>query len=248
MNLCVFVFATIPYCHAIFSQYFGVDTLTVICTHVYPCQGRVRYLVYAMPVTYIIATIEQMRLFPLIMCICTIVVHIVLGILSHLRESRLRISMSRVKSMQCLRKYYYLQIILQTMYDLSAPVIAALMTIGLLLSVTFNFLCVKMRSVLPMPYYLVCFVAAGIILVLIQILLPLAINVYEDSEALMQIWKVALRYSCDRKYLRRRLRACKAVRFYAGLFKYNFFYISLSTKSTFWYAIVDYTITALLST
>lgn len=149
--------------------------------------------------------------------------------------------------MEALTKYNCLTIILQIVSDVSASAAAVLMLLGLVLSVTFNFLTVKMRSVLPLPYYLVCPMAAGIIPVAIQILVPVAIRIFEDSAKLMQTWRFALKRTWDRKYLRRRLRACKAAKIYAGVFKFNFFHLSRSTKGTFWYAIVDYTITALIS-
>lgn len=248
LNICVLIIAIFPFFNVFFAQYFGRDTLTIGCTYVYDCDGYAKYFVYTMRVTYIIPAIELMRLFPLGICIFAIGIHIILGIMSYLEENSGRIAMSRIKSLEILRIYNYLEIILQVVHEVSSTAASVLMILGLLLSVTLNFLTVKMRSVLPMPYYLVCPVSAGIIPVVIQILLPLAISIFENAEALLQSWRVEVRHSCDRRYLRRRLKTCKAVTVYAGLFKFNFYHLCVSTKSTFCYAIVDYTITALLWT
>lgn len=78
-------------------------------------------------------------------------------------------------------------------------------------------------------------------------MVPEGISIFENAETLLRKWRQNLEFSKDIKYLKRKIRAIRSVRAYAGLFSYNLFHFKTSTKGTFFSEIVSYTITAAMS-
>ncbi len=80
--------------------------------------------------------------------------------------------------------------------------------------------------------------------------MPMLINITNEGNSLHDKWSWYLHLastSLKLKYLTRKLRATRVVKTSAGILGFKFFDVELSTKGTFYYAVLDHTITALMS-
>jgi hypothetical protein len=122
--------------------------------------------------------------------------------------------------------------------------VSFLLFAGIALSVLANFSTVRAFHVFPWYLYLITPSLAIIILLLIQLLLPFGINVHTNSESLLRQWKSDPIHAKG-KYLRRKLKSLRSLRWYAGLmgfYEYNFFMIQQSFKTAYYAVILGYTI------
>lgn len=139
------------------------------------------------------------------------------------------------------------EIVVLLFYDIFSNIAAVLMGAGFLLNISFNYVTLKLYHVVPMPMYLWFPTVSVLIPILIAILLPMMINVYEGSVQVQNLWGWHSGKSRDLKYLRRRLLGARPLRMTTGIGGVNFYFFKQSTKVTFYSAIIDYTINALLS-
>lgn len=123
--------------------------------------------------------------------------------------------------------------------------------IAFILGVFCNFYTVKGYAVLPFFVYMFLPVVSVVVPILLNSTLPYAIEVYEGTEKMLKgrATKLACSKHAERKFLVKRLRAMQPLAGFVGtgLFDYRFFMVKRSTRVTFYYVYVDYTITALLS-
>lgn len=141
------------------------------------------------------------------------------------------------------------QIILNHLLSATDLILGIALATGFLVTVLCNFMTVKLFVLVPMPVYLAIPIFA--------ILTP-PVFVFFISDA-SQTYDTSLNIICHSKrdlwlfsqYTNKRLiRTLKSVQpfsLYAGINGFRFFKVKVSTKSTFYYAIFDYTITSLLS-
>lgn len=141
----------------------------------------------------------------------------------------------------------YVNIILQNLTKANGTGACVLFLNGLVLSVTFNFVTIKMSRIIPMPIYLVFPVAATILLTMMQIMVPMLVKVYSEGEEVVEKWKYYTKYSKDVKYLTRRIAARQTLRVKVGWFGYGFFFVQKSTKVTYYEAVLTNTISTLMS-
>lgn len=189
------------------------------------------------------------RTFSLAVCGLTMSVRLVNYVISEMENNSARLALSPTHAFQTFQTYVELEIVLSLAYDITARASAWLMTVGLSCSVMFNFFTIGLHRAIPFPLYLYFPSVAGMIPFVIDALLPVAINVYENGCKIKCGWErsIASFSWCNKKWLRRRVRAVRPVRIYAGILGYNFFWLKRETKSTYYSTIVEVTIDALLS-
>jgi hypothetical protein len=122
--------------------------------------------------------------------------------------------------------------------------VSFLLFAGIALSVLANFATIRAFHVFPWYVYWITPSLAIIILLIIQLLLPFGINVHTNSESLLRQWKSDPIHAKG-KYLRRKLKSLRSLRWYAGLmgfYEYNFFMIQQSFKTAYYAVILGYTI------
>lgn len=123
---------------------------------------------------------------------------------------------------------------------------ALLMLIGMVLSILCNFASIKLRHSIPMPFFLFFPIVAAIIPIIINALVPTAIQCRSLSEELLHKWRRRLPLPW-KSLMKRKLAASKPIIFYAGLFGFHFFPLKKDTKSTYYDTISNFTISAILA-
>ncbi|OXA38386.1 hypothetical protein Fcan01_26808 [Folsomia candida] len=187
------------------------------------------------------------RLFPILVLGSTVGCLLIRNCITAFDKTPFRIGQGHHAISAMLRNYLKLEIILQLYYQMSSTCVSTLMGVGLMLEVVVNFATLKMTHVIPMPLYLVCPSLAVLIPAIIHLLLPMAVDIHGKTGQVIKKWKRHAVISLDKKYLTRRLRSTRPLRFSAGLFGFNFYNIVRNTKATYYGAIIYYSITALLS-
>jgi hypothetical protein len=121
-----------------------------------------------------------------------------------------------------------------------------LITVGIALGAVavLNFVTFKMYSLFPFAFYLIFPFGNCFIMGLIQMLVPNLMNLYENSRSLLEkmSYKGLIRPHMANRYNRRRLKALRPWRFYAGFRGYNLFYFTQSSRVTYYENIINYTI------
>lgn len=131
--------------------------------------------------------------------------------------------------------------------DFFANIAAILMGSAIILSVLFNFMSIKLYSVIPMPLYLFFPSVAVLIPVIADTLMPLSIRVNEKAQNLKEKWSRNFVHSAGRKYLRRKLMGINPLHILCGIGGFNFLKLIKSTKAWFYAQILNYSISALLT-
>lgn len=148
-----------------------------------------------------------------------------------------------------LRRHDGIQIIVQTTSDVTSLAICILMGAGLILSVAFNFVILKMYFVMPIALYLYFPPASLIVLVIIKVLVPIPIAVHEDDKLLHWKLNCSLQIMRDskRKYYKKRLKSLGIFKFYCAMFGHNFYFLKSSTKTKYQSVILSYTISVVMT-
>jgi hypothetical protein len=128
--------------------------------------------------------------------------------------------------------YYILYIIL---------LFPSLLLFGVIIFVLSNYATIKMHNTIPMPFYLVMPSMSIFTVIMISILFPNASDVHESSVEFLRSVNLIVGRS---KYWRKVWRAQKPLGITAG----PFFFAKRSTKTTFFYQCIDFTITGLMIT
>jgi len=146
--------------------------------------------------------------------------------------------------------YCRLQLIISILHGLVSPAAIGIMSLGLLVSITFNFASLRMYGIIPMPMFLFYPVVAAIVPLLAHTLLPEGTMAYETTKAITQTWSYTVRHSNSPKHTKYILKKIKSIRpagFYAGIGGFNLYLLKNSTKSTYYWIMVEYTLDCLLS-
>jgi hypothetical protein len=112
---------------------------------------------------------------------------------------------------------------------------------GLIILVLSNYATIKMQDRIPMPFYLAMPFLSLFVVLIIMTLFPAASYIYEDSKQFLRLMGYVVGKD---KYWRKVWRAERAVKIKFGCF----FFAKRSTKTTFLYLCIDFTINALLIT
>jgi len=155
-----------------------------------------------------------------------------------------------VKSINyCFYSYNGVVLMVQIVEKTSAFVIATLMFGGMLGLVFCNFVTVKMRMVVPKPYYYFFPAISVVILIMVSFTLPQAVKFHEKSHSLIRIWRINCgliprEYS---RYLRRKMEALRALNIPVGIGSVHLFWVTKKTRRSYYTALSDTTIDTLLT-
>lgn len=121
------------------------------------------------------------------------------------------------------------------------------MLIGILVCVFLNYGSIKLPSVLPTLPLICCLMLSVPAPACLRLMLPMLVAAYEDGKSIMEKWKYLVAETDNRKYLVRRLKGIRLIYIEGILFDFRIYRCDKSIKATYYYAILDYTITALMA-
>lgn len=247
LTIIVRIFTIYPYLFWILLTIFRLDPLHQISEHFISCTIFRTYILPILKFCELFALIQTCRIGSMFTILVSILGILFAHVLAKIGELSHRISMGRDQAKSVTMLYLHVEIILTLLSELSDVCLAVVLGFGILISVVFNFVTLKMYRFVPMPLYLFFPMVSILIPVIIWTLLPQGINIYEASVMIRSRWERLAIISLDKKYLTRRIQAVKSLQLYAGLAGFNFFRLQKSTKSTLFWYIASYTVTALLS-
>jgi len=139
------------------------------------------------------------------------------------------------------------RIIFAIMNSLLEFLVVLLLGSGIFLSVTVNFGAIKLVGIIPLPIYVIILEFAIVTPFVIITCMSYAIHTYELTNKLLQKLKTIPMNRYARRYLLRKLHSLQPIAFCAGVNGFRLFKVKNSTRFTYFSAIINYTITALLS-
>ncbi|OXA54403.1 hypothetical protein Fcan01_10283 [Folsomia candida] len=254
LNLTVATFAIIPYFMYPFIAYFGLDPFTqtlhnlLIPSNLAP--PPVTYALTALRFSVVAPLIQGNRLLSFFTVATTLATHLILTLISILSKATKNVRMSGISRSVIdiyLNTYQTVQIIMAGTVEFTAAVTSISMFLAIVMSVLVNFVTLKMYETVPLPFFAFFPTASVLVVVLIGVMFPMLVDVYENCGEMYARWKYLVGRSVDKKYLTRRLRAIRVLRFYGGINGYNIYICQRSTKLTYYGVILSYTVSALLS-
>ncbi|OXA42867.1 hypothetical protein Fcan01_22392 [Folsomia candida] len=255
LNHMVLNCATIPFTAGFFGPYVELDPV-YICLKYLP--SPLSQLVDIYPWNYVllpyrilvtmVATVEINRIAAHVFCSSTVAFHLIFSSITALTRSPLTLNVSRVQ--KTLTQYTQLNLIMTLLYDFFATTTAVMMSTTGVWCVLLNFATIKMYSSVSMPYFALIPVSAIAAHLAVGVLTPIVVEVYEGSQPILARWELQLAPFSkvgEVKWMKKRLRALRLLKVFFGLFGVNFFFLQESTRGSYYSAIVDYTINAMLS-
>ncbi|OXA40907.1 hypothetical protein Fcan01_24354 [Folsomia candida] len=203
-------------------------------------------------INLVITTIILALSFANVISHSTVLMHLVLSCIDHVVLDGRQLARGTVRSSELSRNLHgYVQIqVLLSQLPLAAfeTIVASLMLLGLLVCVTFNYVTIKMRHIIPITFY-VYFPSVSVLTpIVIRIMLPKTVAIFEGGRVIRDtVWTTLLGLSSEKKYFKRKMKGIGEIAFYASFFQYRLYRLQNSTKATFYAVIIDRTITALLS-
>jgi hypothetical protein len=117
---------------------------------------------------------------------------------------------------------------------------------SMILIVCGGYVTVAMRSIVPLPFYLIFPLATILAQALTAQVLAFGIICYESSCELLRLWKYDVLGTSNRKYMARKVKGMIPIRFYASIFNYDFYFMKKSTATTFFHAAAIHTMNSIL--
>jgi hypothetical protein len=194
--------------------------------------------------------IENFRTLGLILLFLVMPIQLYLHCIKLLEDFQIRKNAlgSSYKFRQLFIAYNQMQVLIQESHAYTGIQISFLLFSGAIVSVIANFGTVRAHLSFPLSIYFVIPTLSILVLLIIQLLLPFAINVHEHSEAMLTQWK-SDPIRAKGKYLRRKLKSLRSLRWYAGVtgfYECNFFILENSFKMAYYSVILDYTISMIM--
>lgn len=213
----------------------------------FPLPIKLIFLLLRLSVCFVCLQIS--RVITLVVCVPTITAYLVLSSISCLDRSAVTCMTNQSRTMTKIYFRYYatMQIIMAIGYDFIAPAISVCMFISFILSVLLNTMSLELYGVVDMPYFLVFPIIATVLEVIIHIMLRMMVDLSENCGKTQINWARLLRLSNDKKYLKRRLSSLQCIAVCGGILSYNLYLCKRSIKGTYFGAILNYTITSVLS-
>jgi hypothetical protein len=195
--------------------------------------------------------IENFRAFNLILIFQVMPIQLYLECIKLMKDFQIRENALRNsdKFRKLFLAYDQLRLLNQEAQRYTGIQISFLLLIGTVLSVLANFGTLRGYHIFPWYLYPVLPTLSIIILLILKLLLPFAINVHENSEEMLMQWKSDSNHAKS-KYLRRKLKSIRSLRWYAGLmgfYECNFFILENSFRIAFYVVILDYTINMIMA-
>ncbi|OXA38405.1 hypothetical protein Fcan01_26852 [Folsomia candida] len=255
LNNMVLHCSTLPFAAGVFAAYAELDPLYILIKY-FP--SPLSHLVDSYPWNYvsltvrvllnIVSTTELNRIAANVFCSFTIALHLIFSIISALSRIPVTLNMTRVR--KTLTEYIQLNLIMTLLYDSFASTTAVMMSAMGVWCVMLNLGVAKINSIISMPCFILLLVSAIAAHLAVGILTPIGVEVYEGSKPIPKRWELQMAYYSEVekvKWMRKRIRALRPLQVYFGLFEVNFFFLQQSTQGSYYEAIVNYTINAMLS-
>jgi hypothetical protein len=132
-----------------------------------------------------------------------------------------------------------IRIVIELFNESCYYLLPSLLLFGQIMLILGNYATIKMQDTIPMPFYLIMPSVSLIVVVNVAVLFPAASDVYEGSLEFLRSVDLIVGRS---KYWRKVWRAERPLRFNFG----GYFLAKRSTKTTFFYQCIDFTVTALM--
>jgi hypothetical protein len=125
------------------------------------------------------------------------------------------------------------------------------MSILFAMEVICNFVTLKLYHVIPMPFYLYFPSVSILVPICVQIMLPVMTRIFMEGSKLVRKWEQNIHKGSssrsEMKYLKRKLKSVRVIQMTGGILRFNLYEMNNSTKASFLYVTIEYTINALLS-
>lgn len=205
-----------------------------------------RIILLTLNATLMLPAIQTCRVFSIVVTILTVLSRLILDCVAHL-DRMTQVCREDDEMESIIRQYQALQIILIMGDELISLGILLFMIVGFVAAVAFIFASVKLSHLIPLPIFIYILSVAAIVPVMIQIMLPMFIAIFENASAFRDRGRQQLVFMANRKYIRRKLESMRIIRMQAGLFGFNVFLLKKAAKSVYYYNICNYTINTMLS-
>lgn len=246
-------FVAYPFCITIFILYPALDPLSLLISHLSPFGHLLTSPVFLF--------IRFLLVFPPSFHVCRVIcffhIHfnfLTQNLLSSIRSVNVGFrrllknwGMGRFGVAKYLWDYLKQQVLTCQLPAALGEIVASFMFMSLVACVSFNFVTVKVRNTVPMPFYLYFPSISVMIPIELQIMLQTGIDVFEESKQMCTRWKALLECCPDRKFLRRKLQAMRPIGLYGSISSFKLYWLKKSVKPAYYSVVVGYTITALLS-
>lgn len=194
----------------------------------------------------VIQILQWSHFFSMVFCVMTVGAHSALSCASYFVKTARQLS-NLIRAQVILGRHKALEIILLMGTEITYFASFGTMIAGFLLDVGFNYICLKMHGIFPLPIYGMCIICAVVIPCAASIMLPMLINLYIMDKEVHRVWRLSGVRCSEYKLLKRQLRATKVLRYYAGMLGHVIFELNGEIKASYYYGIVSYTTTFVLS-
>lgn len=247
VNAIPVLFAPFGFIIPICGIYLGLDTYSMLENYLIPDRWRhvVKFVLIPFKLSLIGAGLFSARVFSLLISFPALASDFMFAAISSLSKRAGILKTS--KATKYLVNYSSCQIILTIMSPFSAPCVATILFYSFILTILNNFISLKMYHVIPLPPFAYFPMSAVLIPTMVRIVVPMMISIHTDSTNLIDQWGHILVKTCDKKYIARLIKAQRRLQIYAGFAQHNCFSCVRSTLPTYFEAVLNYTITALMS-
>ncbi|OXA45241.1 putative SMEK 3 [Folsomia candida] len=243
LNLGVTLYASGAYFITIFGIFSEFDPLFLVQKYILHSVHFPLYLraIVLLPAIHICNTLCLM------FCLLTVTAHLSISSISCLDKLAPCLGWGKGAGENYLRLYTRLSLNFTLCAGISNCCCLLFMGVGLFCGVGVNFVTMKMYGITPISIYLLFPVCAVFMGMIADIMTTMIVKISESSCTL--VWKMERYLSpCgDRAFVRRKLRVVRNVKVNAGIGPYVFFGVNAGTKLAYYYTVVNFTITALLS-
>jgi len=143
---------------------------------------------------------------------------------------------------KCIRRTNEGHVILNMASGVIDPATLSFLSAAFFATAAFNYATIKLYSILPGYIYWVCPLFSIAIPLILGSALPQAIQLHEETADAIEKWKVHSLSYPNFKYHLRRVKALRPLAIHLGIMDYRFFKLKASTRGTFYYATLDWTI------
>jgi len=150
-------------------------------------------------------------------------------------------------ALKVIRLYNQLQIAHIINSPICEHLITSAMGIGFGLFIVCNFATIKLMTIIPFPIFVTPPITSAILLFISKAIINLGLQSHDSSSLLLKELKITSQTAWTRGHLRRRLASLKPMVVHLGVNGYRIFKFVKTTKSTYDFAIVTYSIDALIS-
>lgn len=219
LNCTVSAFAIYPFFIFIFILHSGGDPFYKITEYLVPPDLKLasKILLYPVRLSMICVLCEGCRLFSTVICLATFSAHLVLAGISTVGEMTTE-DIKQLATHSAIVKYEACHIAITATRNYTANMGLIVMFCRMALCTVCNFISLKMYSTIEMPLFLYFPTVSVLTPILIRLMLPMLVDVYENSVKLRAGWNKMLGdEGGDKKYVKKRLKAIQPLKVYGAV-------------------------------